>query len=261
MSRHDWFGHRRPRGRRRPGGHGQLTQPVPAGRCGGRGPAGRRGHVRRGVRRGQAGAAVLGRDPGPGARPGDRRDRPDRRGQQGGAGPPGHPRAGQAPRRSAGRSPGDHRHLRLLPRRGTAAVRPDRAQRDAGQAAVHVPGPGRRGGHRDGGQLPGRGAVVVPGPGAGGREHRGVEAGRVRGRVGPGAVRPVPGGRAARRRAEPGVRGRRGDVRGAGAGAAGGHHRQDRVHRVDRDRTAASASSRAVTCRSRAWNWAARTRW
>ena len=41
----------------------------------------------------------------------------------------------------ARRGAGDHRHLRLLPRGGPPALRPDSAQRDAGQAAVHVPQP------------------------------------------------------------------------------------------------------------------------
>ena len=66
-------------------------------------------------------------------------DRPPRRGQQGGAGPPRHARDRQAARRGARRGPGDRRHLRLLPRRGPAPVRPDGPERDARQAALHVP--------------------------------------------------------------------------------------------------------------------------
>ena len=53
----------------------------------------------------------------------------------------GHARDRQALPRGAGRGAGDRRHLRLLPRRGPAALRADRAVGDAGQAAVHVPVP------------------------------------------------------------------------------------------------------------------------
>ena len=72
-------------------------------------------------------------------RPRDRQRRPPRRGQQGGALPPRHARGRQAVRRVARRGPGDHRHLRLLHRRGPAPLRPDRAVGDARQAAVHLP--------------------------------------------------------------------------------------------------------------------------
>ena len=69
-------------------------------------------------------------------------------------------------------------------RRGPAALRPDRAQRDARQAALHLPGAGRRSGDHHRGQLPGGGAVLVPGAGAAVRQHGRVEAGRVRARAG-----------------------------------------------------------------------------
>ena len=69
--------------------------------------------------------------PAPGARAGDRAHRPAGRGQRRGAGPAGHrgdrQAAGRGPRRGAG---GD-RHLHVLRRRGAAALRADRAQRDA----------------------------------------------------------------------------------------------------------------------------------
>ena len=104
------------------------------------------------------GPAGLGRGARAGARPGHRAHRPPGRGQQRGAGPAGHPGDRQADRRGPRRGAGDHRHLRLLPRRGPAAVRPDRAERDAGQAAVHLPGPGRRGGVITAGNFP----VAVP---------------------------------------------------------------------------------------------------
>ena len=93
--------------------------------------------------------------PAAGARQGDRADRPAGGGQQGGAGAPAHARDRQALPGVAGRGAGGGRHLRLLRLRGAAPVRPDRAERDAGQAAVHVPQPGRRGGDHHGRQLPG----------------------------------------------------------------------------------------------------------
>ena len=96
-----------------------------------------------------------------------------------GPGRPGHPGDRQAVRRGARRGAGDHRHLRLLPGRGPPAVRPDRAERNAGQAAVHVPQPGRRGSGDHRGKLPGRGAVLVHRPRAAVRQRRRVEAGRV----------------------------------------------------------------------------------
>ena len=80
---------------------------------------------------------------------GDPAGRPPRRGQQGGARPARHARDRQAAGRVARRGPGDRRHVRLLPRRGAPAVRPDRPERDARQAALHLPPAGRRRGHRD----------------------------------------------------------------------------------------------------------------
>ena len=64
-------------------------------------------------------------------------------------------------------------------------------ERDAGQAAVHVPQPGRRGRGDHRGQLPRRGAVLVHRARAAVRQHRGVEAGRVLAPLRPGVPRAV----------------------------------------------------------------------
>ncbi len=77
--------------------------------------------------------------PAPGARERDQADRPPRGGEQGGAGPPRHARDRQALSGVARRGAGDRGHLRLLPLRGPAPLRADRAERDARQAALHVP--------------------------------------------------------------------------------------------------------------------------
>ena len=90
-----------------------------------------------------------------------------------------HARDRQALPGGARRGPGDHRHVRLLPRRGPPAVRPDGPVGDARQAAVHVPHAGRRRGDRHRRQLPRRGAVVVPRAGDPVRQRGRLEAGRV----------------------------------------------------------------------------------
>ena len=72
------------------------------------------------------------------------------------------PRDRQALRGVARRGPGDRRHVQLLPRRGPPALRPDRAERDARQAALHLPHAGRRRGDHHRRQLPGRRAALVP---------------------------------------------------------------------------------------------------
>ena len=71
--------------------------------------------------------------------------------------------------------------------------------RDAGQAAVHVPQPGRRRRDRHRSQLPGGRPVLVPGPGPAVRQRGGVEARRVdagggRGVHGPVRAAGVPAG-------------------------------------------------------------------
>ena len=126
-------------------------------------------------------AARRRRGPGAGARPRprDRGGRPPVRGQQGGALPARHARDRQAVPRGARRGPGDHRHLRLLHRRGPAPVRPDRPVGDARQAALHVPRPGRRRRDHHRRQLPRRGPVLVPRAGDPVRQRGRVEAGRV----------------------------------------------------------------------------------
>ena len=189
-----------------PGGRIGVHQPGATRRGGRRGRAGRRGAAGDRGPSGARRAAGVGGRARAGARPGDRAHRPPGRGQQAAPGRSGHPRDRQAVRRGARRGPGDHRHLRLLPRRGPAAVRPDRAQRDARQAAVHVPHPSRRGG----GRSP-RGTSrsrCRPGTSsrAAVRQHRRVEAGRVLGRRRERVPRAVlPRRRAARRRAQRGA--------------------------------------------------------
>ena len=139
---------RSPAGRRRPSRSRRALrrwaadhQPVAHQR---RGRRGRRWPTRRDVRRRlprrPRRPARLGRRPGTGARPGGRgtsagwsRPTPRR-----------WPRLvtreiGKPLRRGARRGARDRRHLRLLPRRGAPALRPDGAQRDARQAAVHLP--------------------------------------------------------------------------------------------------------------------------
>ena len=91
---------------------------------------------------------------------------------------------GKPYRRVARRGAGDHRHLRLLHRRGPAPVRADGPLRDARQAAVHVPHAGRRRGDHHRRQLPRRRAGLVPRAGHPVRQRRRVEAGRVRARAG-----------------------------------------------------------------------------
>ena len=102
-----------------------------------------------------------------------------------------------------------------------------------------------RGDHRR--QLPGRRAVLVHRARAAGRQHRRLEAGRVRrGRLGglPRALRPRR--RAARRGVQHRARRRRGDVRRAGAGPGRGADRQGRLHRLLRGRPGDRRADRAA---------------
>ena len=142
-------------------------------------------------------------DPGARARQRDQAHRPAGRGQQGGAGAAADARDRQALPGVARRGAGDRRHLRLLRLRGPAPVRADGPERAAGQAAVHLPQPRRRGRDRHGRQLPGRGAVLVHRAGAAVRQRRGLEARRVRAGAGGGAGAAVHPRRASGRRAEP----------------------------------------------------------
>ena len=187
---------------------------------------------------------------------------PPRRGQQGGARPPRHARDRQALRGVAGRGAGDHRHLQLLPGRGPAPLRPDGAERDARQAAVHVPHAGRRGGDHHGRQLPGRGAVLVPRAGAAVRQRGRVEAGRVRARARRGAGAAVPARRRCPRACSTwcwptGAQ----TFAGLERALEDGLRRQGRLHRLHRRRAAHRRAVRAATCSRRASSSAARTRW
>ena len=221
----------RPRRRRTP-----FPQPGESRRHRGESPARRRRHTAVRHQVGAAGAARVGRGAGSRPRPGDRQPGPTGRGQQGGVGPAGHQGDRQTAFRSAGRGPGDHRHLRLLPRRGTTPVRPNGALGDARQAAVHLPGAGRgrRGHHR--GQLPGGGAVVVHGPGVAVRQRDGVEAGRVRRGSCASSRRTGLAGGCAARRAQPGLRRRRSHLPRAGVRPLRRNGEQGRLHRVQRCR-------------------------
>mgnify|MGYP003694034171 CR=1 FL=1 len=121
----------------------------------------------------------------------------------------------------------------------------DRPVRAPGQAAVHVPQPGRRRGDRHGRELPGRRAVVVPGPGAPVRQRGRVEAGRVRARHLGGARPAVPA-----RRLPDGVFNMvladgASTFDGLVAGARRGAGRQGRVHGLERRRAAARRALRA----------------
>ena len=172
---------------------------------------------------GHAGAGARARDPAGGA---------PRGGQQGGAGPAGHARDRQALRRVARRGPGGRRHLRLLPLGGPPPLRPDGAERDARQAAVHLPHAGRGGRDRHRRQLPGGGAVLVPRAGDPVRQRVRLEAGRLRAGARPGADRPVPARRRAGGRAEPGAGRRPVHLRGPRAGARRGARGQGGLHRL-----------------------------
>ena len=224
--------------------------------------AGRRVDVRR-RRAGRARRAEgVGRGSRSGARAGDRAGRAAGRGQQGGAGRAGHARDRQAVPGGAGRGPGDRRHLRLLPRRGPAAVRADRAVGDAGQAALHVPrcrSASRRSSPRATSRSPCR-------PGTSCR--RSCAATRscgsrrsTRAALGDALAQAVPRGRRARWRAERRAGVGRGHVRGAS---------KRRWRRAWSTRSASpgrarsargSASCAGATCSRRAWSSAARTRW
>ena len=227
---------RRQAGCRRPGWAIDLHQPSQHLRDRGRGAARRRLHVRRRLPRRARCAARVGQGPRARARPRDRQRRSSHGDQQGGALAPGHARGRQAVRRIARRGAGDHRHLRLLHRRGPAPVRPDRAVGDAEQAALHVPHAGRRRRDHHRRQLPGRRACVVPGAGDPVRQRGRLEAGRVLACARRRDGQAVPGRRCPRRRAQPRAgRGRR-DVRRPRARAGGAARRQGRLHRLERGR-------------------------
>ncbi len=87
------------------------------------------------------------------------------------------------------------------PRAGACTA--DGAERDARQAALHLPQPGGGGGHHHGRELPGGRALLVHRARAAVRERRGVEAGRVRAGARRRAHAAVPRGRASRRSAQP----------------------------------------------------------
>ena len=204
-----------------------------AGRGRRRGVVRRRTDLRRRGGGGPEGPDRVGRGSGAHPRPGDRPHRPARRGQRRGAGPAGHRRDRQTVRRGARRGPRDRRHLRLLPRRGPPAVRPDRAERDGRQAAVHVPQASRHGRGDHGRQLPGRRALVVHRARVARRQHDRLEAGRLLPRGVERVLRAVrPRRRPARRRVQPGPSRRAGHVRGPGTFAGAGTDRQGRLHRI-----------------------------
>ncbi len=228
-----------------PGGSAGRPEPGPARRDRRGGGPGRRHDLRRGVRRGPERAARLGPRPGARARARDPAARPPGRGQRRDAGADHDPRDRQADRGGPGFGPGGRRHVQLLRVGGTAALRDDRPVRAPGQAAVHVPQPGRRRGDRHGGELPGRGPVLVPGPGAPVRERGRVEARRVRARDLGGARPVVPARRLPRRGVQHGARRRGLDVRRALAGARRGIGRQGRVHGFERGGAAARRALRA----------------
>ncbi len=161
-----------------------------------------------------------------------KKDRAHRREQQGGPGRLVDPRDRQALRGGPRRGPGDHRHLRLLYRRRSAALRPDRAIRDARQAALHLQDAGRRRGDHHRRQLPRRRPFLVPDTGPPLRQRRGVEAGRVLPRRRRRPRQTLRRRWSPRRRPErrAGRRGRR--LRGPRAGARRGARGQGRLHRV-----------------------------
>ena len=136
----------------------------------------------------------------------------------------------------ARRGPGDRRHLRLLPRRGAAAVRADRAVGDARQAALHLPRAGRRGGDHHRGQLPGGRARLVPRAGDPVRQRRRLEARRVLRRARRRDGQALPRRRRARGRAQPRPGVGRGHLRGPGVRAGRGPGGQGRLHRLQRGR-------------------------
>ena len=251
---------RRHAARRRARRPPDLHEPRPHRRGGRRGAARRRPDLRGRLPRRAHGAAGVGRRARADPRPRDRPGRAARRGQQGGAVAARHPGGRQALRRVARRGAGDHRHLRLLHRRGPAAVRPDRPVGDARQAALHLPRPGRRRRDHHRRQLPGRGALLVPRPGDPVRQRRRLEAGRVLARARGRARAAVPRRRRPRRRAQPRPGRGRGDVR-AGSSARSSRASSTRSASPARAPSARrSASSAGATCRARASSSAARTR-
>jgi hypothetical protein len=213
------------------------------------------------ARAGARGTARLGRRPCTGPRAGDRPGGPAGRGQQGSARRAGHPGGRQALRGGARRGAGGRRHLRLLPRRGPAALRPDCAERDARQVAVHLPHARRGGGDHHRRQLPGRRAGVVPRPGAAVRQHRGVEArGDGVGRRSCVDVGPARRGSALRRAAS--RRRRRPPRRTTGCRRPWTRAWSTRSGSPGRPRSAAASPSCAAgTCSHHASSSVARTRW
>ena len=144
--------------------------------------------------------------------------------------------------------------------RGAAPVRDDRAERDAGQAALHVPHARGRGGDRHCRELPGGGALVVPRARPPVRQRGGLEAGRVRAGTRRRAHAPVPGGRAARRACSTSCSAtdRRPSRASSAPSRSGSWTRSASPARPRWGR--GSASSAAATCSPPASSWAARTR-
>ena len=105
-------------------------------------------------------------------------------------------------------------------------------ERDAGQAALHLPQSGGRGRDHHGRELPGGGAVLVPRAGDPVRQRRGLEAGRVRARAGRRAREPVHRRRPAGRRLQPRAERRPDRLRGPRARARRGARGQGGLHRL-----------------------------
>ena len=214
------------------------------------------------ARRANAAQRAWAAGPAAGARPGHRRHRPARGGELRGPGAAGDPRGRQADRGVPRRGAGDRRHLRLLPGRGTPAVRADRAERDARQAAVHVPGPGRDGGRSS------------PRATSRSRCRRGTWCRRCSPATPSSGSRPstppppptrspgsswpaaCPEGLLTVVHADGAA-----TFEGLAAGAGRRPRRQGRASRARPTSGGASASSAAGTCSRRASSWAARTRW
>ncbi len=228
------------------GGTITVMNPGAARRAGGGGEPRGRGDLRGCVPDRARGPARLGCRAGPRSRPRDPAARPVGGVQPRGPLPPHHARDRQADRGVARRGAGGRRHLQLLPERGSALVRPDRAERDARQTAVHVPQPGRCRRHRDGRQLPGRRAELVPGAGAPVRQRRRVEARRVHAGDGRGVRAAVPARGIRSGRVQHGAGRRRADLRRSRARARPGSRRQGGVHGLHRRRPADRRTDRAA---------------
>ena len=181
----------------------QLQQP---GGCDRRVSRGHRGAGAPGLRGGPQRVRRLARHARPGARRDHRLDRQGDRARERSPEPAGQPRDGQDPERSARRCSGGDRHLPLLPVRGPAAVRPDRAVGDAAQGANDLSPAARRGWDHHRRQFPDRGAQLEDHPGAGDRQHNRLEAVRGLPSIVVRLRQADRGGRAARRGAECGVR-------------------------------------------------------